>query len=193
MAFMNEGVEEQQEQGMGDEFGLSALREVLRLIGETDITEIKIERGGSKLHIRRGQPAPAQNGTPFYVTPSLAAAIPHQLPSPLPPIAPFQQHSPAPAPTDTAPTSHDTAESVPVGEMITSPMVGTFYGAPSPKDPPYIHEGDTIQPGDRVGIVEAMKMMNEIEAEIGGRVTKILVKDGQPVEYGQALMIVEPL
>jgi acetyl-CoA carboxylase biotin carboxyl carrier protein len=189
---MNEGAGEQQEQGMGDEFGLSALREVLRLIGETDITEIKIERGGSKLHIRRGQPAPAQNGTPFYVTPSLAAAIPHSLPSPLPPVAPFQ-HSLAPAPTDTAPTNHDAAESVPAGEMITSPMVGTFYNAPSPKDPPYIHEGDTIQPGDRVGIIEAMKMMNEIEAEIGGRIAKILVKDGQPVEYGQALMIVEPL
>src|SRR5947209_1323442 len=131
MGFMNEGAGEREEQGLGDEFGLSALREVLRLIGETDITEIKIERGGSKLHIRRGQPAPAQNGTPFYVTPSLAAAIAHPLPSPLPPVAPFQQHSPAPAPTEGAASNHDAAESVPTGEMITSPMVGTFYGAPS--------------------------------------------------------------
>ena len=190
---MNEGAGEQHEHGTGDEFGLSALREVLRLIGEADITELKIERGGSKLHVRRGQPAPAQNGTPFYVTPSLAAALQHPLPSPLPPVAPFQQHSPAPAQPESLAASHDTAESVPAGEAITSPMVGTFYCAPSPKDAPYVHEGDTIQPGDRVGIVEAMKMMNEIEAEIGGRIAKILVKDGQPVEYGQALMIVEPL
>src|SRR6266508_5434549 len=92
---MTDGAGEQQGPGMSDEFGLNALREVLRRIGESDITEIKIERGGSKLHVRRGQPAPAQNGTPFYVTPSLAAAIAHPLPSPLPPVAPFQQHSPA--------------------------------------------------------------------------------------------------
>jgi len=188
---MSEGAGEEREQPAEDDFGLSALREVLRLIGETDITELKIERGGSKLHVRRGQPAAAQNGTPFYVTPSLAAAMPHSLPSPLPPVAPFQQHSPAP--TEAAATNHDAPESVPAGETITSPMVGTFYSAPSPKDPPYVHEGDTIQPGDRVGIIEAMKMMNEIEAEIGGRIAKVLVKDGQPVEYGQALMIVEPL
>jgi acetyl-CoA carboxylase biotin carboxyl carrier protein len=72
-------------------------------------------------------------------------------------------------------------------------MVGTFYAAPSPKDQPYIQEGDTINPGDRVGIIETMKMMNEIEAEIGGRVTRILVQNGQPVEYGQTLMLVEPV
>jgi acetyl-CoA carboxylase biotin carboxyl carrier protein len=72
-------------------------------------------------------------------------------------------------------------------------MVGTFYAAASPKDQPFIQEGDTIHPGDRVGIIETMKMMNEIETEIGGRVTRILVQNGQPVEYGQALMLVEPV
>jgi acetyl-CoA carboxylase biotin carboxyl carrier protein len=72
-------------------------------------------------------------------------------------------------------------------------MVGTFYVAPSPKDSPYVQEGDTIQAGDRVGIVEAMKMMNEIESEIAGRIVRILVKNGQPVEYGQPLMLVEPV
>ena len=176
-----------------DEFGLNALREVLQLITETDITEIRIERGGSKLHIRRGQ-TPAQNSTPFLVTPSLAAALPQHLHSPLPPLAPpFQQSSP-PAPSDEPARAASPAESsVPAGEPITAPMVGTYYGAPSPKDTPYVQEGDVIQPGDRVGIVEAMKMMNEIEAEIGGRIARILVKNGQPVEYGQPLMIVEPL
>lgn len=174
-----------------DEFGLSALREVLRLIGETDITEIKIERGGSKLHIRRGQAAQPQNGAPFLVTPSLAAALPHAMHSPLPPVTPFHQHT---APLEGGGAPHDPADTAgAAGELITAPMVGTFYNAPSPKDPPYVQEGDTIQPGDRVGIVEAMKMMNELEAEIGGRITKILVKNGQPVEYGQPLMIVEPL
>lgn len=181
--------------GMGeqhdDDFGVEALREVLRLISETDITEIKIERGGSKLHIRRGQSAPASNTTPLLVTPSLAAALPQHLHSPLPPVAPFHQYAGMGAP---APLVGSEQPAAPAGgEPIVSPMVGTFYGAPSPKDTPYVHEGDVIQPGDRVGIVEAMKMMNEIEAEIGGRIARILVKNGQPVEYGQPLMIVEPL
>ena len=182
--------------GMGeqhdDDFGVAALREVLSLIRETDITEITIERGGSKLHIRRGQSAPASNTTPLLVTPSLAAALPQHLHSPLPPIAPFHQYPSAGAPAPLASDEQPAAGS-PAGEPIVSPMVGTFYGAPSPKDTPYVHEGDVIQPGDRVGIVEAMKMMNEIESEIGGRVVKILVKNGQAVEFGQPLMIVEPL
>lgn len=188
---MTNGAGDQPKGSLGDEFGLATLREVLRLIGDTDITELKIERGDSKLHIRRGQPVQPQNGTPFLVTPSLAAALPHAMHSPLPPVAPFQQ--PGAAPAAEAPANHEAAESTPAGELITSPMVGTFFSAPSPKDTPYVQEGDTIQPGDRVGIVEAMKMMNEIEAEIGGRIAKILVKNGQPVEYGQPLMIVEPL
>jgi acetyl-CoA carboxylase biotin carboxyl carrier protein len=91
----------------------------------------------------------------------------------------------------TAPAEGD--HLLPGQSAITAPMVGTFYAAPSPKDKPYIEEGDIIQPGDRVGIVEAMKMMNEIESEVSGRVVRILVKNGQPVEYGQPLMIVEPI
>jgi acetyl-CoA carboxylase biotin carboxyl carrier protein len=71
-------------------------------------------------------------------------------------------------------------------------MVGTFYGAASPKDAPFVSEGDTIHAGDKVGIIEAMKMMNEIESEFAGRVARILVKNGQPVEFGQPLMVIEP-
>ncbi len=191
---MTNGAGEPKDHEMGDEFGLNALREVLRLISETDVTELKIERGGSKLHVRRGQPAPTHNSTPFLVTPSLAAALPHAVHSPLPRVAPFHQHGPSSEPAgDTSIPSHDPSEATPAGELITSPMVGTFYSAPSPKDTPYVQEGDTIQIGDRVGIVEAMKMMNEIESEISGRIVKILVKNGQPVEYGQPLMVVEPL
>lgn len=190
---MTNGVGEQPDQPRDDDFGVGALREVLRLISETDITEITIERGASKLHIRRGNVAHAGGTTPLLVTPSLAAALPQHLHSPLPPVAPFHQYGGVGAPPPQAGEAQPAAGSPPAGEPIVSPMVGTFYGAPSPKDTPYIHEGDIIQPGDRVGIVEAMKMMNEIEAEIGGRVVKILVKNGQAVEFGQPLMIVEPL
>jgi acetyl-CoA carboxylase biotin carboxyl carrier protein len=72
-------------------------------------------------------------------------------------------------------------------------MVGTYYSAPSPKDAPFVQEGDEVHAGDAVGIIEAMKMMNEIESDVGGRVARILVKNGQPVEYGQALMVIQPL
>jgi acetyl-CoA carboxylase biotin carboxyl carrier protein len=188
---MTEGAGEQQGQPIEDDFGLNALREVLRLISETDITEIKIERGGAKLHIRRGAAAPPSQ--PFFVTPSLAATLPHAMQSPLPPVAPFHQHTVAAAPQAAAPAdSAEEPEQMPAGQTITAPMVGTFYGAPSAKDSPYVHEGDTIQIGDRVGIIEAMKMMNEIESEVAGRVARILVQNGQPVEYGQPLMIIEP-
>jgi acetyl-CoA carboxylase biotin carboxyl carrier protein len=192
---MTDGAGERQEQEMQDDFGLSALREVLRLISETDITEIKIERGGSKLHIRRGIP-PQQNPPPFMITPSLATTIPHAMQSPLPPVAPFHQATSAhsqPDPGAQPADMHEGADTVPGGQPITAPMVGTFYAAASPKEAPYVQEGDTIELGDRVGIVEAMKMMNEIETEIAGRIARILVKNGQPVEYGQTLMIVEPL
>lgn len=189
---MTEGAGERQEQDMRDEFGLSALREVLDLLKDSDISELKIERSGSKLHIRRGVP-PAQSSAPFVISPSLAAALPHGLASPLPPVAPFQQHQHQQASPGAPAEAAEAHETIPQGQPITSPMVGTYYGAPSPKDAPYVQEGDTIAPGDRVGIVEAMKMMNEIESEIGGRIARILVKNGQPVEYGQPLMIVEPL
>ena len=71
-------------------------------------------------------------------------------------------------------------------------MVGTYYGAPTPKDPPYVQAGDEVRPGDVLGIIEAMKIMNEIECEVTGRVVSVLVTNGQPVEYGQPLMIIEP-
>lgn len=168
-----------------DEFGLEAVRELLRLISATDVTEIQIERGATKLHIKRG---PSQAPAPLVISSSLAqgaqVALPH-VPAP-----------PAPAPVTfghvpTAPSS--TEYEPPAGsQTIVSPMVGTYYASPSPKDAAYVQEGDLIQAGDVVGIVEAMKIMNEVDSEFAGRITKILVASGQPVEYGQPLMVVEP-
>ena len=76
---------------------------------------------------------------------------------------------------------------------ITSPMVGVFYRAPSPESPPFVEEGDVVDKEDVVCIIEAMKIMNEIKAEIKGKIKKILVENGEPVEYGQSLFLVEPL
>ena len=184
---MTDGAREQHEPP-DDDFGLSAVRELLRLISDTDITEIQIERGDSKLHIKRGPVA--QSAPPLLVTPSLATTLQPAITSP-PSSAPFPQHAAGAAHTQSAEAREEMAP--PAGPAITAPMVGTFYSAPSPKDAPYVQEGDTVHVGDVIGIIETMKMMNEIESEVAGRVARILVKNGQPVEYGQPLIVIEPL
>jgi acetyl-CoA carboxylase biotin carboxyl carrier protein len=147
------------------------VRELLRIVGQSDIVELLIERGPVRLHLKRAV------GAPVAALPAAAPAAPHA--SSAPPAA-QQQAEPG-------------LLALPAGHTITAPMVGTYYSAPSPKDAPFVHEGDEVHAGDAVGIIEAMKMMNEIESDVGGRVARILVKNGQPVEYGQALMVIQPL
>ncbi|MBI5699770.1 acetyl-CoA carboxylase biotin carboxyl carrier protein [Candidatus Saganbacteria bacterium] len=103
-------------------------------------------------------------------------------------VAPVQMPSAAPASASTMPKPAGEEEGV---VAITSPMVGTFYRSPSPDSPPFVQEGDTIKTGQVVCIVEAMKLFNEIESEIGGKIVKILAENGKPVEYGQKLMLVK--
>ncbi|MCG8352748.1 MAG: acetyl-CoA carboxylase biotin carboxyl carrier protein [Chloroflexales bacterium] len=173
----NETTEQTSDQSIAD-FGLDAVRELLQLIGQTDITEILIERGNIKLHIKRGNSAPGQT-------------TPQALPAPNP------GYTPIPASSMAKPTPHDDLANhqieMPAGYTVTAPMVGTFYAQPSPKEQPFVREGEEVHAGDIVGIIEAMKMMNEIECEVSGRVARILAKNGQPVEYGQPLMVIEPL
>jgi acetyl-CoA carboxylase biotin carboxyl carrier protein len=157
----------------GDDFGLSAVRELLLLISQTDITELSLERGATRLHIKRGVVAAAPSAAPVAIAGPAPAA--------------------APQPGASASAPSDSDHLLPGQSAITAPMVGTYYASPSPKDKPYVEEGDIIQQGDRVGIIEAMKMMNEIESEVSGRVVRVLVKNAQPVEYGQPLLIVEPI
>ena len=102
------------------------------------------------------------------------------------PVAVAQQPVSAPAQTQSAP-----AAEVKKGKPLTSPMVGTFYSAPSPDAEPFVKVGQTVKEGDVVCIVEAMKLMNEIEAEFSGKIVEICVSDGQPVEFGQVLMYIE--
>jgi len=151
-------------------FALEEVRELIKLVSESDISELSIERGDARLHIKRNQ--------------LQAAPVMMQMPQ-MPAVA-------VPAAAPVAPVAAPAAEPVVSGHQITSPMVGTFYATPTPKDAPFVSEGDTVKVGDRLCIVEAMKMMNEIESDVAGKVVKILVKSGQPVEYGQALMIIEP-
>jgi acetyl-CoA carboxylase biotin carboxyl carrier protein len=175
---MSNGAPEQRNSA-ADDFGIDAVRELLRIIRESDITELQIERGGSKLLIKRGLAGTAQLVAPVAYHPPVLHAAPDAYP---PAVA---SASTAQAPAENEP--------LPTGQVIAAPMVGTFYAAPSPKDPPFVSEGDTVHAGDKVGIIEAMKMMNEIETEYAGRVVRILAKSGQPVEFGQPLMVIEPL
>jgi acetyl-CoA carboxylase biotin carboxyl carrier protein len=80
-----------------------------------------------------------------------------------------------------------------LGVVVPAPMVGTFYRAPAPNEPPYVQVGDEVRPGDVIGLIEAMKIMNEIECEVHGRVAQLMVDNAQPVEYGQPLMTIEPI
>lgn len=149
---------------------IEEVRELVALIKETDIAEVLIERGDAKLHIKRALAQPvAPVAAPVYTT-LLSAPAAGSMPVAEPVVEP-------PSP----------------GVTVTAPMVGTFYSSPSPKEPPYVQIGDEVRPGDVLGIIEAMKIMNEIECEIHGRVTRLLAQSAQPVEYGQPLLVIEPL
>ena len=108
------------------------------------------------------------------------------------PVAPMPVISGVPASVPSAPAVQQEAKSEEItGNIITSPIVGTFYSAPSPEKPPFVKPGDTVNAGDVVCIIESMKLMNEINSEFSGKVAEIYAKDGQPVEYGQKLMRIE--
>jgi acetyl-CoA carboxylase biotin carboxyl carrier protein len=153
---------------------LDEIRELIALIKGSDITELAIERGDARFQIKRGSTAPA----PVVIQ----GSMPHMVQTMAHPMAVAESATGA------------VAESEPVvsGHAVTSPMVGTYYASPSPKDAAFVNEGDMVKVGDQLCIVEAMKMMNGIESEVAGRVIKILVKNGEPVEFGQTLMIIEP-
>lgn len=167
---------------------------LIRLMTSTDVNELQIESGGLKLLIRRGHGnAPAAAQAPvLMVPPALPAAAPAPVEAPAAPAKPAAAAAPPATPLP-APGAHGhpAAPALGPGEhLVSSPMVGTFYAAPAPQEPPYVVEGAEVAVGQTVGIVEAMKMMNPIEAEVAGRVTRILVRDAQGVEYGQPLMVI---
>ena len=155
---------------------IERIKELFRLLEESEIDdlEISVKDKGGEISIRKGTP---EGTTVMQSVPSPAAG------------APVQANPPAPAGAEVL----EKAEKTPAGiEEITSPIVGTFYRAPSPEAEPYVEIGDHIETGQVVCIVEAMKIMNEIQAEISGSVEKILVKNGDPVEFGQVLFHIKP-
>jgi acetyl-CoA carboxylase biotin carboxyl carrier protein len=155
------------------------VRELVALMRDSDVAEVLIERGDAKLHIKRAIQPPAPAVVPVYNAPQPVVAAVAATPQAASPVAAIVE------------PIAEAAE--PAGVVVSAPMVGTFYGSPSPKEPPYVQVGDEVKPGDVLGIIEAMKIMNEIECEVHGRVAQIQVQNGQSVEYGQPLMLIEPL
>ena len=152
------------------------LHKLLALLGESDIQELKLEGDDFRLEVRRNLPGAA----PVAMIQAPAAVA-------MPPVAAVPAASAAPsAPPPAAPAARsDLLE-------ITAPMVATFYRSPAPGEAPFVEVGSRISTGQTVCILEAMKLMNELEAEVSGEVVEILVENGTPVEFGQVLMRVKP-
>ena len=149
---------------LADDRLLDLARRLAAVVNELGLSEIEVESAGLKLRVQRAAAAPA---APAVTMPA------------------------APPPTGERPVVAD-AVALSASISIEAPMVGTFYRASSPTAEPYVREGDMVKEGQILCIIEAMKLMNEIESKAAGRVAKILVENGQPVEYGQPLFLLEP-
>ncbi len=153
------------------------LKELIEFLIEKDIAEFELERGDVKVKIKRAGEAPAVSVPESrYITVHPAPApVPVSMPTPAP--VPAKAEAAAPAPAEPEENLH----------IVRSPIVGTFYEAPSPGAPPFVKVGDQVEVGQVLCIVEAMKLMNEIECDVAGEIVKKLVTNGQPIEYGQEL------
>jgi len=152
------------------------VKKLIELLDESGIAEIEITEGDDSVRISRY----SQNAAP--VVQSLPAAMPAQVAA----AAPAPAAAPPPV-ADAAPAGEPEED----GYAVTAPMVGTYYSAPSPGAPQYVQVGDTVNEGDTLCIVEAMKMMNQIEAEVSGTIKSIRAQNGDPVEYGQILFVID--
>lgn len=152
------------------------IKELIKILDETSVSEVKLEEEGSKLVIRK-----TTNSEPVVLQ-----SPPAQVPAPIVPQTVIAEDSTQQS------TANDQVQQEEGLHSINSPMVGTFYAAPSPTASPYVQKGDKVTEKTVVCIVEAMKLMNEIEAEVNGEIVDILVENGQLVEFGQPLFLVRP-
>jgi acetyl-CoA carboxylase biotin carboxyl carrier protein len=148
------------------------IKKLIEMLEESHLTEIEIHEGEETIRLSRSAPAAAPMQS-FYAPPAYA-----------PPPAPAAA-APGPAPAATE------APAAPTGHMVTSPMVGTFYRSASPNAKPFVEVGAQVKVGDTLCIIEAMKMLNQIEADKAGSIKAILKENGQPVEYGEPLFVIE--
>lgn len=165
---------------------LKEIQSLIKFVSDSGVDEVEIEKKDFKLSIKKAPPTVIQ-----------APIAPQVIHASLPPAAHAIQPA-APQPVAKAPEAAQPAATEPAPKAdnlktITSPMIGTFYRSSSPDKPAFVNVGDEIKAGQVVCIVEAMKLFNEIESEISGRIVKVLVENAQPVEYDQPLFLVEPV
>ncbi len=151
------------------------IKQLIQLVNESGIAELEVQRGESRVRIRARGSA-AGDTVVAAPTPALVAAMP----------SPGASNAGALA---SAPVSSSAPQDA---TLVKSPIVGTYYDAPSPGTPPFVKVGDSVEPGHVLCIIESMKLMNEIEAEIAGMVVAKLMENGRPVEYGEALFAIRP-
>ncbi|HWR73558.1 MAG TPA: acetyl-CoA carboxylase biotin carboxyl carrier protein [Nitrospirota bacterium] len=154
---------------------LKELKELIEMLKNTDISELEIERSGVKVRLRKGGDVTFHPAMPRMEYPPAAIIAP---------AIPEREQQPAAQ-------EKAAAEAAANQVKVASPIVGTFYRATSPDKPPYVEVGDIVKKGQVLCIIEAMKLMNEIESEASGKVVKVFVENGQPVEYGQPLFLIE--
>jgi acetyl-CoA carboxylase biotin carboxyl carrier protein len=152
---------------------LKQLKELMRSLKQFEITELEIEKNGERIKLGRGSDAAAY---PVGLAPSIAS---------LPPAAPGA------APASLAPVAAAAVVDDASVHYVTSPFVGTFYASPTPGSDPFVKPGAEVKPGQTLCIVEAMKLMNEIESDVGGTILEVLRENGKPVEYGDKLFKVK--
>lgn len=157
---------------------LKLIKNLLDLISDSDVNEVSIEEGDFKLKVKKQSDQPAASLQ--YQMPAQAQAAPQ------PQAQPAQQTTP-----QKESAGNEESKSQPDGEVVKSPIVGTFYEAASPDSDAFVKVGDKVSAGDTLCIIEAMKIMNEIDAEFSGTVEKVIVDDGQPVEFDQPLFIIK--
>jgi len=170
----------------GGQVPVPEIRELVELMKEYELEEIYWRDGERRIRLRKQGAAPSTTAVPTY-----PVSPPYMTPPVAPPAAPPQSVAGSEPAVDAEPPSaqsEDSSNYVP----IKSPMVGTFYAAPAPDKPPFVEVGSHVEPDTIVCLIEAMKVFNEIPAEVSGTIVKILVENGQPVEYGQTLFLVDP-
>lgn len=163
---------------------LKLIKNLLNMIAESDVSEVSIEEGDFKIKVKKQSETPAFNPQPMFPPVGYAPAAPIEVTLPAAKAATAPAAAPAP-PTAEAPKANSNTT------IIKSPIVGTFYKAPSPDSPSFVEVGKTVSKGDTLCIIEAMKIMNEIESEHSGKIVRIIAENGQPVEFDQPLFEIE--
>jgi len=179
---------------------LAEIQDLIKFVAKSGVSEVELESGDFKITIKAPAAAKKKGKGAENEIQYVQAAIPPQMAMPQQPMAQPMAAQPAPAPQPAAPQAQAPAAEKPAEKeedsskyiTIKSPMIGTFYRRPSPDKPIFVNVGDEIKEGDVVCIIEAMKLFNEIEAEVTGKVVKVLVEDNSPVEYDQPLFLVDP-